>query len=252
MNISAVMIVKNGARTIRKTLESLREFDDVVVYDNGSTDGTTEIARQFSNVNLIAGEFIGFGPTKNRAASHAKHDWILIIDSDEVVDAQLLATLQGKPLDERTIYILNFTAYYRDIQIRHCGWNNQKIKRLYNKRVTGFNDKFVHENILDEGMHKQELGPGNMQHYSYMTISDFIIKLDRYSTLFAEDNAGRKYSSPLKAILNGAYCFFRTYVLKRGFLDGYAGLVIAFSHMATNFYKYIKLYEKNRELKQHE
>lgn len=248
MNISAVMIVKNGARTIRRTLESLRDFDDVVVYDNGSADGTVDIAREFANVNLIQGEFIGFGPSKNKAASHARHDWILIVDSDEVVDAELLATLKSRQLDSQTIYILNFTAYYRDIQIRHCGWNNQKIKRLYNKAITGFNDKFVHENILDEGMRKEEL-PGNMQHYSYLTITDFIIKLDRYSTLFAEDNAGRKYSSPLKAILNGAYSFFRTYVLKRGFLDGYAGLVIAFSHMATNFYKYIKLYEKNLELK---
>jgi len=248
MNISAVIIVKNGAKTIRKTLDSLREFDDVVVYDNGSSDGTTAIAKEYGNVNLIQGEFVGFGPTKNRAAAHAKHDWILIVDSDEVVDAQLLATLKAKQLDKQTIYVLNFTAYYRDIQIRHCGWNNQKIKRLYNKSVTTFNDKFVHENILDEGMKKEQL-QGNMQHYSYMTITDFIIKLDRYSTLFAEDNAGRKYSSPLKAILNGMYSFFRTYVLKRGFLDGYAGLVIAFSHMATNFYKYIKLYEKNLALK---
>lgn len=248
MNISAVMIVKNGARTIRKTLESLCEFDDVVVYDNGSTDGTAGIAKEYGNVNLIQGEFTGFGPTKNKAASHARHDWILIVDSDEVVDAELLATLKTAQLDEQTIYSLNFTAYYRDIQIRHCGWNNQKIKRLYNRRVTGFNDKYVHENILDAGMNKALL-KGNMQHYSYMTITDFIIKLDRYSTLFAEDNAGRKYSSPLKAILNGGYSFFRTYVMKRGFLDGYAGLVIAFSHMATNFYKYIKLYEKNLELK---
>lgn len=248
MNVSAVMIVKNGVRTIRKTLESLREFDDVVVYDNGSIDGTLEIAREYPNVHLIEGNFDGFGPTKNRAASFAKHDWVLIIDSDEVVDEELLHALQTKVLDPHTIYIVNFLAYYKEIQIRHSGWNNQKIRRLYNKSVTQFNDNAVHENIMDEGMKKEPI-EGNMKHYSYMSISDFIIKLDRYSTLFAIDNAGKKSSSPAKAFFNGLYSFFRTYILKRGFLDGYAGLIIAFSHMATNFYKYIKLYEMNLEQK---
>lgn len=248
MNVSAVMIVKNGERTIRRTLESLKEFDDVVVYDNGSTDETLQIAREYPNVHLIEGNFDGFGTTKNRAASFAKHDWILIIDSDEVVDAQLLHALKTKLLDLKTIYIVNFLAYYKEIQIHHCGWNNQKIRRLYNKTVTHFNDNAVHENIIDEGMKKETI-EGNMKHYSYMNIADFIIKLDRYSTLFANDNVGKKSSSPAKAFLNGLYSFFRTYILKRGFLDGYAGLIIAFSHMATNFYKYIKLYEMNLEQK---
>jgi hypothetical protein len=90
---------------------------------------------------------------------------------------------------------------------------------------------------------------GNMKHYSYMSITDFIIKVDRYSTLFATDNVGRIKSSPTKAFFNALYSFFRTYILKRGFLDGYAGLVISFSHMATNFYKYIKLYEMNKKIK---
>lgn len=246
MNVSAVMIVKNGARTIRRSLESLREFDDVVVYDNGSTDGTQAIANEFPNVRLIEGEFDGFGTTKNRAAGFATHDWVLIIDSDEVVDDGLLHALKTKPLDPRTIYIVNFLAYYKEIQIRHCGWNNQKIRRLYNKSVTRFNDNAVHENIIDEGMNKESI-EGNMKHYSYMSISDFIIKVDRYSTLFAQGNVGKKFPTPAKAFFNGLYSFFRTYVLKRGFLDGYAGLIIAFSHMATNFYKYIKLYEMNRE-----
>ncbi|MDO9055505.1 MAG: glycosyltransferase family 2 protein [Sulfuricurvum sp.] len=248
MNVSAVMIVKNGARTIQRSLESLKQFDDVIVYDNGSTDGTQAIAAQYPNVRLIEGEFNGFGPTKNRAASYAVHDWVLIIDSDEVVDEELLLALQSESLDPETIYIVNFLAYYKEILIRYCGWNNQKIRRLYNKTVTCFNDNFVHENIIDEGMKKLPIA-GNMKHYSYMSITDFIIKVDRYSTLFATDNVGRIKSSPTKAFFNALYSFFRTYILKRGFLDGYAGLVISFSHMATNFYKYIKLYDMNKQIK---
>lgn len=248
MNVSAVMIVKNGAKTIRKTLDSLSAFEDVIVYDNGSTDGTMTIAKEYPNVHWIEGFFDGFGTTKNRAASYAKHDWILIIDSDEVVDEGLLHALQTKKLDPKTIYIVNFLAYYKEIPIKYCGWNNQKIRRLYNQSMTHFNDNAVHENIIDEGMTKV-LIEGNMKHYSYGSISDFIVKLDRYSTLFAQDNAGKRHSSPAKAFFNGLYSFFRTYILKRGFLDGYVGLIIAFSHAATNFYKYIKLYEMNLDTK---
>ena len=247
MNISAVIIVKDGAKTINRTLNALKDFDDVVVYDNGSTDGTQKICKEYSNVNLIEDEFIGFGATKNRASSYAKNSWIIIIDSDEVIDLELLDTLKSKKLSNDTVYILNFHAYYRDIQIKYSGWNNQKIKRVYNRKVTRFNDNMVHENIIDNNL-KKEVLKGNIKHYSYLSISDFIIKVDRYSSLFAKENVGKKKSSPLKAIVNANFSFFKTYFLKRGFLDGYAGLVIAFSHMATNFYKYIKLYEANREL----
>ena len=247
MNISAIVLVKNNETTLEKTLKSLQTFDDVVVYDNGSTDNSMEIAKQFSNVNLIQGEFKGFGWTKNRAVTFAKNDWVIIIDSDEVVDSELLKTLQNKNLDDKIVYQLNFKAFYKNIQIKHSGWNNQKIKRLYNRTVTSYNDNEVHEDIITDRL-KIELLKGNVEHYSYESITQFIIKADRYSTLFAQDNVGKKKASPLKAILNAHYSFFRTYILKRGFLDGYAGLIIAFSHMATNFYKYIKLYEMNKEL----
>jgi len=248
MNISAVIIVKNAVNTIKKTLESLSAFNDVIVYDNGSDDGTQDIVKEFSNITLIEGSFLGFGPTKNKAASYAKNEWILIVDSDEVVDLELINTLKTKKLNDSTVYILNFLAFYKNIQIKYSGWNNQKIKRLYNKSKTSFNENQVHENIIDENFNTEEL-KGNIEHYSYSSISEFIIKVDRYSTLFANDNAGRKKSSPLKALFNGIYSFIKTYFFKRGFLDGYSGLLIAFSHMATNFYKYLKLYEKNKELK---
>jgi glycosyltransferase involved in cell wall biosynthesis len=246
MNISAVIIVKNGAKTIGKTLEALMEFDDVVVYDNGSTDETIKITQKYKNVNLVEGEFIGFGSTKNRAASFAKHDWILIIDSDEVVDEKLLSTLKTKELQKNRVYILNFLAFYKNIEIKHCGWNNQKVKRLYNKTMTRFNDNLVHENIIDEGF-ETEILDGNIKHYSYTSISDFIIKIDRYSSLFANENVGKKSSSPCKAFSNATYSFMKTYIFKRGFLDGYAGLIISVTHATNNFFKYMKLYELNRE-----
>lgn len=248
MNISAVVLAKNNQKTIEKTLNALVEFDDVVVYDNGSTDDTIEIVKKFSNVNLIEGEFKGFGWTKNQAASFAKNDWILVVDSDEVIDKELLKELKEKILDNNCVYKLNFKAFYKDIQIKHCGWNNQKIKRLYNKSVTSYNSNDVHEDIITDNL-KIEILRGNVEHYSYQTISEFVIKADKYSSLFAQNNVGKKSSSPAKAFFNGLYSFIKTYFFKQGFRDGYVGLIIAFSHMVTNFYKYIKLYELNNENK---
>jgi len=205
-HISCVIIVKNAQKTITNTLASLSLFDDVVLYDNGSTDQTIQIAKTFKNVSLIQGEFKGFGWTKNHAAKFAKNNWILSLDADETISMQLANTLSS------------------------------------------FSDSFVHEHLLIKDLHAVTID-GTLKHFPYSDITDFIIKLDIYSTLFARDKVGKKSSSPQKAIANGLFSFFKTYLFKRGFLDGYAGLVIAFSHMATNFYKYIKLYELNKELK---
>lgn len=248
MKISAVVLTKNNQKTIKKTLESLESFDNVVVYDNGSVDNTLDIVKEFSNVHLVEGVFNGFGWTKNKAVSYALYDWIVIVDSDEVIDNELLYALQTKILDEKVVYQLNFKAFYKDIQVKYCGWNNQKIKRIYNRKITKYNDNHVHEDIINDGL-KIELLEGYIEHYSYQTISQFVQKADHYSTLFAQNNVGKRSSSPFKAILNAKYSFLKTYFFKRGFLDGYVGLVIAFSHMVTNFYKYMKLYELNKEAK---
>lgn len=239
---------KNNEATIKKTLTALEGFKDVVVYDNGSTDNTLKIIKEFNNTNLIQGDFRGFGWTKNEAASFCKNDWVMIIDSDEVVDSELFQALQNEKLDKKTVYMLNFKAFYKDIQIKHCGWNKQKIKRLYNRTSTKYNENLVHESIISKGL-RTKLLSGSVEHYSYQSISQFIQKSDTYSTLFAKNNAGKKDSSPTKAFFNSLYSFFRTYIIKQGFRDGYAGLIISFSHMSVNFYKYMKLYELNQELK---
>jgi glycosyltransferase involved in cell wall biosynthesis len=247
LSISVAIIAKNAEKTIGNTLESLKLFDDVVIYDNGSTDNTKSICQSYQNVNYILGEFSGFGPTKNKAASFTKHNWVLSLDSDEVLSREFVDELISITLDENKLYTINRVNYYKKQKISHC-WANDIIIRVYNKNKTAFNDLHVHEKVKSDGFKIINL-KSEVNHFPYLTITDFIIKLDRYSTIFAEDNVGKKTSSPLKAVLNAKFSFFKTYFLKRGFMDGYAGLVIAFSHMATNFYKYIKLYEANKELK---
>ncbi len=244
--ISCVIIAKNAATTLANTLDSLSFFSDVVIYNNGSSDNTEAIAHSYSNVNLVQGEFIGFGPSKNKAASFAKNDWILSLDADEVLTDEFIQNLQQIMLAEGCVFTILRENYYQSTKIKHC-WGQDIITRVYNRQQTGFTDKNVHERIITEGFNIEPIN-GTIKHYPYATITDFIIKLDRYSTLYATDNTGKKTSSPLKAIINAKFAFFKTYILKKGFLDGYPGLLIAFSHMATTFYKHMKLYEINKDL----
>lgn len=246
-NISCVIIVKNAASTITKTLESLKSFSDVVVYDNGSNDTTLEIVKNYSNVNLVQGDFLGFGPTKNLASTFAKNEWVLSLDADEVLSDEFIKNISLLELSDKNIYSILRENYYKDVHVKHC-WGNDIIVRLFNRTKTAFTNEKVHEKVIEKGFNVVQID-GSVLHFPYSTITDFIIKLDRYSSIFANDNRDKKSSSPTKAFFNALFSFFKTYFLKRGFLDGYAGLVIAFSHMATNFYKYIKLYELNREKK---
>lgn len=247
MDISVVIIVKDGIRTMDKCLKALASFDDVVVFDNGSNDGTQEICRQFSNVNLVEGEFTGFGPTKKLASTYAKHDWILSLDSDEIVTASFVETLGSKSLDPDTVYSIKRINFYKDIEIKH-GWSNDILPRVYNRIKTNISDKMVHEGVVTDGMTVEYLDI-SLKHERYSSISEFIRKADHYSTLFAEQNVGKRKASPLKAIGNSSFTFIRKYFFKLGFLDGYPGLIMAYTNMIENFYKYMKLYEKNRELK---
>ncbi len=245
-HISCVIIVKNAGLTIENTLASLVNFQEVILYDNGSTDQTIAIAQSFSNVKLVYGEFFGFGETKNKAATFATQPWILSLDADETLTAAFIQSLLAIQLDEQCVYQMLRTNFYREQEIKYC-WKKEKIVRLYHRQVTGFNANKVHEFVISEHLKVCELS-GLVHHYPYHGISDFMIKSNRYSSLFAEENLGKKHSSPAKALFNAWFTFIKKYIIKRGFLDGSAGLIISFTHMSTNFFKYMKLYEANKAL----
>jgi glycosyltransferase involved in cell wall biosynthesis len=244
MNISPVIIVKNASRTIAQTLESLKEFDEIIVYDTGSEDNSIDIARNYPNVKLCKGKFSGFGKTKNKAAFMSKNDWIFSIDADEVVSPQLMDSIRGLCLDDSCVYRLKRYNYYRKRRIRYSGWGQEYVTRIYNKSVVCFNEKLVHEhiNIAD---HEVVTLEGELRHFSYSSVSDFIQKRDLYSELFAKENMGRRKSSPGKAFVHAAFDFFNTYFIKLALFDGYRGLLIAVLNANVSFYKYLKLYEAN-------
>jgi glycosyltransferase involved in cell wall biosynthesis len=244
MDISPVIIVKNAARTIAQTLESLKEFDEVVVYDTGSDDETMNIARLYENVKLCKGKFSGFGKSKNKAALLAKNNWIFSIDADEVVSPQLINSIKKLQLDKPCVYRIKRYNYYRKRRIRYSGWGKEYVIRIYNKSQICFNEKMVHEHIEVDDSKIITLN-GELRHFSYHSISDFIRKRDLYSELFAIENEGRRKSSPFMAFIRGTFDFLNTFIVKRGYRDGYRGLLIAVSNANVSFFKYLKLYEAN-------
>ena len=245
MDLSICILSKNSERSLRETLESLKEFSEVVVVDTGSTDKTKEIAREFSNVKLFQEPFSGFGPLRNYAATLAKNDWILALDSDEILSPELQEDLKTRELNPECVYEIEFKNFYRGKQIKGCGWHPEHHIRLYHKQKTRFSDSQVHEGVIFEGFKIVRIEKPIL-HTPYRTVSDFLMKMQHYSDLFAKQNQGKKKSSFGKAFLHGVGAFLKTYFLKRGFLMGQEGFMIALYNANTAFYKYLKLDELNR------
>lgn len=242
--ISATILTKNSAKYLPEVLSALKPLDEVLVYDNGSTDETISIARSFPNCRVVEGEFKGFGPTHNIASNHARNSWIFSVDSDEVPSKELVEEILQMQLDPACVYSCPRQNYFNGKWIYSCGWYPDRANRLYNKEKTRFTDALVHETVETKGMRTAEL-KGHLKHYSYDSLNDFLKKMQSYSSLFAEQQAGKKRSSPFSAIGHGMAAFFKCYVLKRGFTQGYEGFVISIYNGHTAFWKYMKLYEIN-------
>lgn len=241
--ISVTILTKNNAKYLEEVLQALAGFDEVLIYDNGSEDATLSIAQQFSNTKIERGPFLGFGPSHNRATELSKHDWILSIDSDEVVTADLVEEIMKLKLEPKSVYSLPRKNYYNGKWIKGCGWYPDRVVRLYNRSQTCYNDAQLHEAVKTQGMTIVPLS-NFLIHYSYASTEQFLSKMQTYSTLFVKQNKGKK-SSLSKAIVHGIAAFFKSYVIKRGFLDGKEGFIISIYNGNTAFYKYLKLAEES-------
>jgi glycosyltransferase involved in cell wall biosynthesis len=245
--ISATVLTKDSRRHLRAVLAALAWCDEVLILDTGSQDDTLAIAAEFANVVIhrLAGPFPGFGPAHRRAAELARHDWILSIDSDEVVSDALAAEIRALALDPRTVYALPFHNYFNGRLITTCGWHREFHERLFNRTVTDFSDRAVHEKVATAGLRVRRLAQP-VRHYSYESLDDFLRKMQAYAALFAAQNHGRKPAGPFRAWSHGAWAFFKSYVLQRGFSQGPEGFVISTYQAHTAVWKYLKLAEANR------
>lgn len=243
IGVSVVIITRNASSTLAATLDALNEFEEVVIYDNGSTDSTLSIASAYTNVLLYQGDFLGFGLTKRHAVSLANNDWILSIDADEKPDQTLVAFLRqwverGRSNDVGEIRRENWML---GRPIHHAGWGNDWLVRLFNRRDYNFNDAMVHESVVTDTNANIQRLPGLIEHAAVTDLSQFLEKINRYSSLRATSGKLKKYS-PLTIVLKSLFAFIRTYIFKLGVLDGWRGLVIAVANANGVFWKYIKHY----------
>lgn len=243
---SIVIVCKNEAHIIGRSLQSLQGIsDDIIVYDNGSHDGTQEEVKKFK-VRLAEGTWEGFGKTKNKAIGLANHDWILSLDADEAIDEELknaLATWQ--PAGENEVYNISFKNFLGERHLAYGEWGRDYHIRLFNRKQVQWDDAPVHEKLKLPAVVNIKRLKGHILHRTMKDLRDYSNKMVYYAMLGAEKyyEQGKK-ASWIKLHLSPGFNFFKFYFLQLGFLDGYAGY---FSAKMTAWYTFMK-YARLKEL----
>ncbi|MEM7036437.1 MAG: glycosyltransferase family 2 protein [Bacteroidota bacterium] len=227
MKISAVIITKNEARNIGRCLESLQGVaDEVIVLDGQSTDGTQDICRQFG-AQVVDQEWKGYARTKNIGNAMAAHPYVLSLDADEALSAELKAAMLAAKSNLKGVYSFNRLAFYCGKAIRYCGWYPDRKIRLFPKGGAEWQGDFVHEELVPKPDQSQTHLPGDLLHYTYYTVDEHRARARKYADLAAEAIARKKKGGLLfKVLFSPPWRFFQMYILKLGFLDGAAGFRI--------------------------
>ncbi|MFD2177065.1 glycosyltransferase family 2 protein [Veronia pacifica] len=247
--ISAIIITKNEEQILPECLGSLDWVDEIIVVDSGSTDRTVEIAEQAGAKVYVNADWPGFGKQKQLAQSYASKDWILAIDADEVVSPELkqsiLTMLENPP--QNTLVEVNELTWVFGRFLRHSGWYYSHV-RIYPREYTGYDDALVHEGVIRPQGAKTQVLDGDLLHYSYRSINHYLVKSAHYAKAWADAREAKgKKSSLTQAIVHGISCFLKMYLLKRGFLDGKQGFLIALLSAHSTFVKYADLWVRNND-----
>jgi glycosyltransferase involved in cell wall biosynthesis len=241
--VSATLITCNEERNIEDALKAVAWADEIVVVDSGSTDGTLEICRKYAD-QVLHRDWTGFIEQKTYAAESAKFDWIFSLDADERPSPALQREIQNLKEEGLTTpgYRIPRVAFFMGRWIRHGDWYPDYQIRLYDRRCGQWQGGRVHESVKLQSV--PGCLKGELHHYTYRTLSDYLKRLEIYSTLAAADYDERgKHSTPIKLLADPLATFIKAYLLKRGFLDGVPGLMAAVMGAISVFFKYAKLYE---------
>ena len=240
--VSVIVITLNEADRLTATLQALQWAQEIIVVDAGSTDGTLAIAHQWAT-RVEHRDWSGFGAQKNHALSLASLPWVLSIDADERVTPELAQEIQAFVNRDGDGYLaanLPRLSRYCGRDIHHSGWWPDPVCRVFKRGHARFSDDLVHEKIIS-------IGPvwnfqGLLMHDSFQNLDQVLHKLNQYSREGALNLQRKGKKSGLgKAIGHGLWAFFRTYVLRRGFLDGREGFILAVSNAEGTYYRYLKL-----------
>ena len=242
MTLSVIIITRNEQATLRRCLQSVAWADEIVVLDSGSTDDTAAIARECGAKVHSTTDWPGFGVQKNRVLDLATGDWVLALDADEWITPELRIEIERAmttPGNNAAFRLPRLSSYCGRF-MRHSGWWPDYVTRLFKRGAARFSPDLVHERLVVEG----NIGAlrESLMHEAIVDLEDALQKMNAYSTAGAAMQFERgKKSSLAGAVLHGAWTFFRTYVLRGGFLDGRAGFMLAVSNAEGAYYRYLKL-----------
>lgn len=243
MSLSVTVICLNEAAEIGPCLDSVRWADEIVVCDSGSTDGTLEICRAYTD-KLFTDPWRGFSGHKNLALDRATQEWVLSLDADERVTPELAreirAVLEAPGADGYTVPRRN---YFVGRWVRHGGWYPDRTIRLFRRGKGRFQPRAVHEAVQVEGAVGHLRQP--LDHFTYRSLSAYLLRMERYSTLAAEElwREGRR-ARWTDLSLRPLVTFLRMYLVRAGFRDGTPGLILAGLYAAQTLAKYAKLWER--------
>jgi glycosyltransferase involved in cell wall biosynthesis len=236
--VTATLITRNESANIEAALASVRWADEIVVVDAESTDDTVSLARQYTDRVEIR-PWPGYSAQKNHAASLASNDWILSLDADERVTPALAEEIRSLLASEppKRGYRIPRISHYLGRWIRGTDWYPDYQLRLYDRRAATWNGRQVHESVTLNGE------PGrlrhDLQHFPYRDISDHLATIDRYTTLAADEmRADGRVPSIAGVALHPPFAFLRNYVLRGGFKNGSAGLIVS---ALNSYYVFLKL-----------
>ena len=240
MSISVIIIAKNEAHNIVDCIKSAAFANEVLVLDSGSSDNTVALAIA-TVATVLQTDWPGYGPQQNRGLDAAKHDWIYSLDADERITPALADEIKlAISKNEFNVFDVPRKSFFVTQFMNHSGWWPDRTRRLWKRNSARFTNHEIHANLAtDEPVgHLTE----HMIHHSFLSLDAAIEKMNRYSSGSARDlNARGKSGSLSKAIGHGLWAFFRTYIIRRGFLDGKAGFILAVANAEGTYYRYLKL-----------
>ncbi len=224
--LSVTIIAVNEADRIGRAIQSVAFADEVLVVDSGSTDDTVAVARAHG-ARVIETDWPGYRVQKNRAAEWAANDWILGLDADEVVDDVLAEEIQAA-LDSPLVagFELGRLGYWMGQAIEHGTWRPDRAIRLYDRRYGQWSGGSVHERVTVDG--ETRLLKGDLLHYPFRNIEEQLMDMYRYAVLFVEDaqEMGRR-AKGVDVLFRPIAHFAKAIVVRRGFLDGIRGWMLA-------------------------
>ncbi|NTV53642.1 MAG: glycosyltransferase family 2 protein [Candidatus Firestonebacteria bacterium] len=244
--ITAVIIASQAEATISACVRSLGFCTDIVVGVNASTDRTAVLAKR-AGARVVAIKWDGYARTKNALLDKVRQGWVLSMDSDEVVSPELAQNIQTAIADPQACagYWLSRRNYFLGHRIDHSGWSPDWQLRLFRAGCGRFSDRRVHEALQVAGETRKLAGP--LDHYTYATVSAYLQRLNAYTTLAAQDRRARgKRDSRLRLIFDPGWTFFKMYVIKSGWRDGFPGLALGALSALNTLVKHAKHWESEQ------